>query len=349
MAFCAENGCHNHRDADGWQPVPTQDDGACMREFGRSRATAMTVMFTGLLGLLPMALMSAPAVAAVAAEPACSAASTVFCNGFEDGNLSVWDDYDGNPSPWNLLMSDPGPLNLSGNSVMRLRVPAGRGTADLVKVLPVTADKLYLRWYQKWEPGYDFSAANHGSGLHAGSRDVLGRSGIRPNGADRITATLEPYNGRLALYAYYRGMYQDCSDPNGSCYGDQLPCMADEGSNYCTKPAHRERIMPPQLQTNQWYCLEMMIDGGAPSAQEAGASGVMNYWIDNVEYGPWNSLWLRTTASLKLSIAWISLFHHGEHSTEGVVVDNVVVATNRIGCSGSPTVTPNPPTNLTAN
>jgi hypothetical protein len=316
----------------------------------RSRTTAMTAMVTGLLSLLPMALVSGSAVAAVPPESACSATTTVFCNGFEDGNLSIWDDYDGNPSNTNLLMSDPGPLNLSGNTVMRLRVPAGRGTADLVKVLPQTADKLYLRWYQKWETGFDFSAAGHGSGLHAGSRDVLGRSGIRPNGTDRITATLEPWNGRLALYAYYRGMYQDCSDPNGSCYGDQLPCMHDEGSGYCTKAAHRETITPPQMQTNKWYCLEMMIDGGTPTSTESGASGAMNYWIDDVEYGPWNSLWLRTTSSLKLSIAWISQFHHGEHSTAGVIVDNVLVSKNRIGCSGAPTtVTPNPPTNVSAN
>jgi hypothetical protein len=282
-------------------------------------------------------------------------ANAVFCSGFEEGSKAIWDDYDGNPDSTNLLMTDGGPCNRSGNHVMRMRVPAGRGAADLVKVLPSAHDKLYARWYEKWEPGYDFAANNHGGGLFAGSRDFLGQSGIRPTGADFYTAWFEPlagtWNGQNLtgiphFYSYYRGMYQQCSDPNGNCFGDSLPCMYDEGSGFCTKAADRERIMPPRLQTGRWYCVEVLLDGGTPSSNGVGATGTQDFWIDDVEYGPWTNLWHRTTTNVKVDILYLSLFFHENHSVEGVMLDDVVVSTQKIGCHGSSTALPSAPTNL---
>ncbi|MFC1610701.1 hypothetical protein ACFL6C_07075 [Myxococcota bacterium] len=258
----------------------------------------------------------------------------VFCSAFEEGNKDIWDDYDGNPDATNLLMADAGPLNLADNHVMRIRVPAGRGGADLVKVLPDSYDRAYARWYMKWEAGYDFTAANHGSGLHAGDRNLLGRSDFRPDGSDWFCSWIEPVPDlvRLNAYTYYRGMYMDCVDPNGSCWGDHFPCMTDEGGVFCEKPQHRETVMPPVLEDDRWYCIEMMLDGGTPVTTDAAADGVLNFWVDGLELGPWDDLWLRTNADLKITIVWLSLFHHGDHSVEGILFDNVVVSTSRIGC-----------------
>ncbi|MBN1771750.1 MAG: hypothetical protein JXB32_10840 [Deltaproteobacteria bacterium] len=266
-------------------------------------------------------------------------ADWVFCSSFEEGDFGVWDDYDGNPPETNVLLEDPGPAGLAGNHVARLRVPPGRGGADLVKVLPGEYDRLYARWYVRWEPGYDFDAPNHGGGLHAGSRDYLGRSDYRPDGTDWFGAWLEPvaipaYGHVLNVYSYYRGMYMDCADPSGSCWGDHFPCMVDEGATYCERPEHRETTVPPDLETGRWYCLELLVDGGTPSATEAGAGGTLDWWIDGLEIGPWTPLWFRTTAELRLTILWLSLFHHEEHSVEGLYLDNVVVGTSRIGCLG---------------
>jgi hypothetical protein len=282
------------------------------------------------------------AFAALPAEPACASSSTIFCSGLEEGNFSIWDDWDGNPSATNALVSDPGPLNLSGNSVARLRAPTGRGGADITKVLPSTYDKVYVRWYQKWEAGYDFNAPNHGGGLHAGDRNLAGHSDDRPSGSDWFSAWLEPQYGRLNLYVYYRGMYQDCANPSGQCWGDHFPCFV--GDNYCTKAEHRPRTMPPIMQSDRWYCLEMMVDGGAASSTAANAGGALDFWIDGVQYGPWNNLWLRTTPSLKVSLLTLGLFLHGEHTPAGIMIDNVVTSREHVGCSNS--VRPNPPTNV---
>lgn len=280
------------------------------------------------------ALLSAPTAHALD-DCANKPPAWVFCSGFEEGNKSIWDDYDGNPDSTNVLMPDPGPVGRPNNRVMRMRVPPGRGTADVIKVLPQQYDKLYARWYMKWEPGFDFSALNHGSGLHAGSRDYLGRSNFRPSGSDWFSAWLEPNlsQRKFQAYSYYRGMDQDCSDPNGSCWGDLIPCLRAT----CEKPQHAPKNPPPTLQAGQWYCVEMMMDGGTPTTSPAGANGTLNFWVDNAEIGPWNDLWLRTTSSLKISILWLSLFHHGNHSVEGAMFDDVVVSTQRIGCQGADT------------
>jgi hypothetical protein len=76
----------------------------------------------------------------------------VFCSGFEEGSKASWDDYDGNPDSENQLVADPGPWDVAGNHVARLRVPAGRGGSDLVKLLP-PHDRLYARWYVAYERG----------------------------------------------------------------------------------------------------------------------------------------------------------------------------------------------------
>lgn len=268
-------------------------------------------------------------------ECATPRAGWVFCEDFQSGNKDRWDDYDGNPDETNLILSDPGPAALEGNLAMRLRVPAGRGGADLVKVLPPGHDRLYARWYIRYEAGFDFTAANHGGGLHAGSRDHLGSSDDRPSGDDFFSAGVDYLDEPphiFDLYAYYRGMYQDCADPSGSCWGDHFPCVFDEGSTYCTEPAHRETVLPPLLETERWYCVELMMDAGAPRSSASGADGALDLWVDGAEIGPWDDLWLRTSPDVQPSVLWLQLFHHGEHSEAGVLYDHIVVSTERIGC-----------------
>jgi hypothetical protein len=103
--------------------------------------------------------------------------------------------------------------------------------------------------------------------------------------------------------------------------------------------------MPPAMVVNQWYCVEVLLDGGTPTATGAGANGVQDFWIDNVEYGPWTDLWHRTTSTLKINILWINLYYHNAHVDKGFMVDDVVVSTQRVGCHGGGGV-PGKPTNL---
>ena len=204
------------------------------------------------------------------------------------GNKDLWDDHDGNPDETNLLV-DTRALRHAGTMRCASVCPRHAG-ADLVKELP-GSDALWARWYIQYEPGSDFAAPNHGGGLHAGSRDWLGHSHFQPAGDEWFTGWVEhdanlhaPY-----VYSYYPGMYMDCADPDGACWGDHFPCMMDDGSNYCTKPEHQEKSPPIQLETGKWYCVELFLDGGTPTPSADGASGRLDVRIDGESLGPWTS------------------------------------------------------------
>ncbi len=299
-----------------------------------------------------LACFSSVAAAGPVARDECtnSPLGTIFCEDFEGANPKAnFDDYDGNPDTENQVVTDAGPTGTASNKVIRFRAPPNqRGGADLFKVFSGSYDKLYVRWYLKYEAGFNFNALNHGGGLAAGNRNFVGSSGNRPQGNDFAGFYVEyqPGTAQPFAYSYYRGMYQDCSNPQGSCWGDSLPCVYDTGGGYCTKPQHRPSAPLPTLQAEQWYCIEEMVDMGTPTSTGTAANGHLSLWLDGQQFGDLQDLWIRTTASLKLQSLWLSLFHHdGTHSVTGELIDNIVVSTQRIGC-GTGEQPLNPPTNL---
>lgn len=258
--------------------------------------------------------------------------AVVFCTDFEEGDLEQWDDYDGNIVVENVLTVDPGPRGADDNHVMRLRIPPGAATVDLVKLLPGFYDRLYMRWYIQYEAGYDMAMPGLGSGLHAGDRDLLGVSNSVPVGDDRF-AVLTSHTAsdpQLLTKLDYRGMYQSCGDAETGCYRDALPCLDEDGT--CTQPDHSAFTAVPPLQTGQWYCVELMVDAGTatPTAQEA--DGVVSMQLDGTQIGLWDDLWFRTDPDLKLNVAWLLLYYGGEHGDEGVLYDDLVVSREPVGC-----------------
>jgi hypothetical protein len=265
-------------------------------------------------------------------ECAGSDPSWLFCDSFEAADEAPF--WDGS-STYPVRLADPGPLDLADNHVVRLRVPPGRGGASLYKELATQAERAYVRFYVRWEPGYDFDAPVHGpGGLHGGRTDCVGCSGSRPD--DWFTSTLEHTHANpptLQAYTYYPGMYMDCADPDGACWGDMFPCTA--GPSYCTEPAHAPTVTQAGFVTGRWYCVEQMIDAGTPTSDPASADGVLDFWIDGLEIGPWTHMMLRQYDDVKVSALWLYLFHHDEHSAVGLELDDVVVSSERVGCRES--------------
>lgn len=275
-----------------------------------------------------------------AADVSCDQPSPdwIFCEDFEDGNVLQWDQDDPKQHGTLRIVADSGEAATS-NHVLQLRLSPGRGGVGLNKTFtPEQYDTLYARWYQQFEPGFDFKAPNHGHGFHAGDRWMRGRSGKRPQGDDYFTAQMEYLRAthhrpaRFNIYSYYRGMTMDCRNPDGQCWGDHFPCMLEE--RYCKKrPDLKPKVLPPPLQAGRWYCVEMMVDAGDPVSQQALANGRMNFRVDGVSYGPWDNLWFRSDAAVKLNHFWLGLFHHQDHSAAGILYDNIVVSRKPIGCN----------------
>jgi len=265
--------------------------------------------------------------------------SWLFCEDFEYGNLSAWEPH--HPDGYVMLLPAPDKHRQENNIALRVRVPPGRGGKGLRKTFTLKDHKiLHARWYVKYEPGFDFSARNHGHGFRAGDPWSPG-SGHRPAGDDYFSVRFEhiiepninwPVN---YLYVYYRGMQMDCSDPEGACWGDHFPCMVDEGY-YCTNEKYRETVLPPVLEHDRWYCVELMADAGTPVDNREDADGRLDFRVDGRRIGPWEDLWLRTHAGVRINSFWLGLFHHDEHSKEGMMFDDIVISTQRIGCVNGP-------------
>ena len=129
-----------------------------MKKYGYFRDVLTIIVAT----LLPMLLFGHASAASIPRnECANPPAGTVFCEDFEGANPKAdFDDYDGNPDTENQIITDSGPSGDPSNKLIRLRVPSGQsGTSDLFKVLPGSYDKLYARWYFKYETGFDFHCA----------------------------------------------------------------------------------------------------------------------------------------------------------------------------------------------
>jgi hypothetical protein len=279
----------------------------------------------------------------VRAECASPPAGTIYCADFEEASDAArrakWDDYDGATDV--VFATDSGPSQDGANTVARFLAGSGQPYgADLVKVLPAAYDKLYLRYYQFFDAGYSTTWGGHGGGLTAGNRNNIGMSGSRPDGTDYADFSIEVSTaGHTRSYNYSRGMYQDCSNPVGSCYGDSFPCDYDSGGSYCTKTHHikHSSVSWPTFSTVTWRCVEQMIDMGGISASSLDGTdpnGRYQIWIDGVPLGDYEDLWLRTSTGLKLQhlyMAWRNT-SGTSHGSVGQRFDNIVVSTQRVGC-----------------
>ena len=259
----------------------------------------------------------------------------LFCADFDHDDLRQWDALPEGQS--RTLLRAPGPADNGGNRVLQLRVPPETGGRGLNKTFAHGYDRLYARWYVFYEPGFDFTAPFHGSGLHAGERWKKGVDAHRPNGDDWFTVQVEhiivPATQLPAfnIYAYYRGMTMDCWNPDGQCWGDHLPCMLDTG-HYCKDPRFRPATQQQPVVSGRWYCIEIMADAGDPADSADDADGLLNFWVDGESIGPWDRLWFRTDAGVKLNHFWLGMYHHAQHSEAGMLFDNVAVSESRIGC-----------------
>lgn len=258
--------------------------------------------------------------------------AVVFCADFEDGHFERWNDLDGNGFETNELVPDEGPRDAIDNHVTRLRIAPGPGTVDLVKQLPGYYDRLYMRWYIRYETGYDMSRPGLGSGMHAGGVGNLGASDVQPSGDDRFSV-LTSHTGdarQMRALLDYRGMYQHCDDPADSCYRDTLPCL--DSAEVCTNASHTAFAEQPPLENGRWYCVELMVDAGSAARSAEQADGVVSLSLDGEQIGLWEDLWLRTDDNLKLSVVWLLLYYGGDHGDEGVLLDDLVVSRESVGC-----------------
>ena len=272
-------------------------------------------------------------------------AGAVLCEDFESsGWRSTW-----GSSQFSEItdVTNLGPSQDASNRAIQFLPASGVSNhTSIYKSFP-PAQRMWVRWYTLYNTGFNFSDRNHGGGLSAGDVGKVGSSGNRPAGDSTGFATFwtEYHNTtrKFFTYAYYHGMYQDCSTP-GSCFGDALPCVYDGNGApyYCTKDWHRPiggMAAVPSPVANRWYCIEQMLDVGDPvsDANAAQANGEFRSYIDGVPVAQITDLHIRTTAGFlgPSEIFLMLYFHEASHNNAGQLFDNIVVSPRRIGCGTS--------------
>ncbi|MGH1344257.1 MAG: dickkopf-related protein [Nannocystales bacterium] len=204
-------------------------------------------------------------------------------------------------------------------------------------------DRLYLQTWVRLDQDHNY--VHHFLGL-GGSRpdaywDANGNAGCRPNG-ERWAGTRVDLNPdhELFFYTYYPGM--NC-DAGGYCSGDYAQGICDGCADRdmpctngleCCWGNHFSPETPVVLQTETWTCLEMMMELNTPGQED----GSMAFWVDDVLGHEADGLAWRDVPELQLNRAMLEHYIAAgdtDHANQ-VWFDDVVVSTERIGCSVTP-------------
>ena len=204
-------------------------------------------------------------------------------------------------------------------------------------------DRLYFRTWVRLAADHDY--VHHFLGI-GGSRpdgywDANGNAGCRPNG-ERWAGTRVDLNSNheLFFYTYFPGMNCDsggyCSgqyadDICAGCATKDMPCSNGPeccwGNHFSPEPA-------VVMQTETWTCIEMMMELNTPGQSD----GSMAFWVDDELGQQTDGMAWRDIPELQLNRAMLEHYIANgdtDHPNQ-VWFDDVVVSTERIGCSASP-------------
>jgi len=197
-------------------------------------------------------------------------------------------------------------------------------------------ETLYLRYYVKFEPGFDFVLGGKLPGLVGGENTVCCTGGNKPNGTDGWTCRLMwQTNGGIVVYAYLP------KSPNGKygkgSFGQDIPF--DYNNNGKVR-----RFVP-----GQWHCVEEFIQINTVGKED----GKIYAWLDGELAVKRDNVTFRTTDNFNTKIGglYFSSFFGGSTSEwappkrQHIYFDNFVIARNYVGPIGgnsSGNVLPNP-------
>jgi acetyl esterase/lipase len=204
---------------------------------------------------------------------------------------------------------------------------------ELVKRLGAGYDAVFLRYYSRFDVGFDQLGSSHNGGLLAAiAPDVpFATPGVKADGRNKFMASFEnwrddpatPSPGPLNVYCYHLGQRSEYGDhffPSGTV----LPFTyqpGDFGPTFVSRPD-----VTPEL--GRWYCYEFMLQANTIGQRD----GRIACWLDGQLIADFPHLHLRDVETLKVNHAGIGL--HIKSSPQRANrkwYDDVVIATSYIG------------------
>jgi hypothetical protein len=236
------------------------------------------------------------------------------------------------------IATEPGNV-FSGSKSIELTLPVSTvelGTS-LVRSLSPERDTVFIRMYQKFDPGYSLPGGNH-NGVQL-SAHIPGSPQIPPpdgTGFFNFVLQNQPFYGEAPpgfthLYVYWprqRSQFGDHWYPDGTVI-PYSPTIGNRGEWLAFPNQYPDfRIMPNFLpQRDRWYCVELMVRANTPGQNDGEAA----YWIDGQLAGRFPNLNVRSISTLKIDKAHITLHSGRSTRINKKWHDNVVIATQYIG------------------
>jgi len=234
----------------------------------------------------------------------------------------------------------------AGSKALEMTVPvtSSEVSNNLIKRLGPGEDVLFLRYYAKYDAGFNVLGSSHnGSTISANyccpgvPADGFNKFFVSYEAGRDTSSVANP--GLLNIYIYHpeqRDVWGDHFYPTGRVVPfDQTP--GNFGPNFVSRPD-----VIPEL--GRWYSYELMVKANTPGQRD----GRIAMWLDGKLIADFPNLRLRETTTLKIDQFTLDL--HVRQNTLGIArkyYDNVVAARSYIGPMSTGTaVRPNPPTNL---
>jgi hypothetical protein len=275
----------------------------------------------------PQALRRDPAV--VFAEDAETIAADVVTSGFARDHREAWN------NAWDhtwgrVRVARDAPHVHRGARALELGIH-GRGGAGLSKRFSPGFDRLFLRYYIKYDEA--FPGAHHvGGGLEGRAPGMPDATpGIKPDGTNKFTAILDhwafepsvPPPGYLVAYVYHMDQVHEWGEqfyPSGKTQPGTNAARGFFGPSF----VRRADFIPER---GRWYCYELMVQLNTPAQRD----GRIAFWVDGRLAADFFNLRFRTIDSLRIDRAEVSLYESRPMGPQRVWIEDVVAATSYIG------------------
>ncbi len=257
----------------------------------------------------------------------------VFYGGFEDNyNNSDWESEWGvqwdNRASENEVVSD-----FKGGNSLRVTYPAGgvgpgeSGTQfpmcfrDMEGLSQDYFQELYLRYYLKFEEGFDYGGSSKGGklpGLMGGGNSWSRSGGDQPDGTNGWTLRfMWRDEGKIVIYAYVPP--SDNGKWGSETWGQDIMC------GFTAEPG-------------TWHCIEQYVNVGTPGSDD----GQLKVWIDGIQRLNIDDMrfWDEENDYGRIGGIYVSTFHGGSGDEWAPSVDSYTrfdgfaAATSRVGLYG---------------
>jgi hypothetical protein len=234
------------------------------------------------------------------------------------------------------IAEDPANVN-GGRRALEITLPKQERSlsVDVGRTFAVTRDVLFLRFYTKFEAGYDVprTSSHNGAAVSGGYYpNGAATPGQRADGHNKFLANFETEiaspgdpipPGFLNVYIYHpeqRSDYGDHFYPTGIV----LPNTSLPG-NFGPHFVPRPEFLPER---GRWYCFEYMVQANTPGQRD----GRVACWVDGKLIADFPNLRLRDVDTLKIDRFSIGLFLASNPRRQNKKwYDDVVAATSYIG------------------